>query len=188
MRIIGGSFRGRRLVAPPGKGTRPPLDRQRETLFNLLGQHLEGLDVLDLFAGTGSLGLEALSRGARRVLFVEADPRAAAALRENVQHLGAAERVEVIRGDALRIPAPCAGPFDLVFVDPPFPLLGRGAGARRLWERVRALGDALGPGGRLVLRLPARSRPPPSPGLRLVAERTVGDAAFFILAREEERS
>src|SRR5262245_27511390 len=101
MRIIAGEFRGRRLGAPPGLATRPMLDRVREAVFSTLMPRLPDATVLDLFAGSGGLGLEALSRGAARVRLVEQDARAMAQLRENVEALGATGRVELVRGDAL---------------------------------------------------------------------------------------
>ena len=99
MRIIAGEFRGRRIEAPPGDGTRPMLDRVREALFSTLGERVDGARVLDLFAGSGSLGLEALSRGARVARMVEQHPRAYATLKENVELLGAADRALCARGN-----------------------------------------------------------------------------------------
>ena len=101
MRIIAGELGGRRIAAPPGKGTRPMLDRVREALFSSLGERVEGAAVLDLFAGSGSLGLEALSRGARSVRLVESDRHAAALLRQTLETLAVAERVELVVADAL---------------------------------------------------------------------------------------
>ena len=122
MRIIAGTWRGRRIVAPPGRATRPMLDRVREAVFSTLTPWLADATVLDLFAGSGSLGLEALSRGARRVRFVERSVPALAALRKNVADLRARDRVEIVAADALAaaswIPA-----VDVAFVDPPYTLL-----------------------------------------------------------------
>jgi 16S rRNA (guanine966-N2)-methyltransferase len=121
VRIIGGEFRGRRLGFIPGHGLRPTADRVRETLFNWLAPVVEGASCLDLFAGSGALGIEALSRGARRVVFVEQGAPAARRLRENLDLLGAAERAEVRHGDAMKVLRGAAPEsFELVFVDPPF--------------------------------------------------------------------
>nr|WP_219339812.1 16S rRNA (guanine(966)-N(2))-methyltransferase RsmD [Luteimonas salinisoli] len=129
IRIIGGRWRGTRLPVPDVPGLRPTSDRARETLFNWLQPVLPGARVLDLFAGTGALGLEALSRGAREALLVERDPRLAQALEETVQRLHAGDRARVVRADALALlRAPLHGRFDLVFVDPPF--------ADGLWQPV----------------------------------------------------
>lgn len=121
MRIIGGQWRGRRLAVPDAPGLRPTSDRVRETLFNWLQPALPGARVLDLFAGTGALGLEAVSRGAREAFLVERDPRLAQLLTENVNRLHAQAMAHVVRADALSwLRAPLHGRFDIVFVDPPF--------------------------------------------------------------------
>lgn len=126
MRIVAGRFRGRALVAPRGALTRPTSDRLREAIFNVLthGDYpLAGARVLDLFAGTGALGLEALSRGARFVLFVEEHAAARAAIRANIEALGLEGATKVFRRNAAHLgpmPAAAGGPFDLVFLDPPY--------------------------------------------------------------------
>lgn len=118
IRIIGGRWRGRKLPVPDLTGLRPTTDRLRETLFNWLQFELQGKAVLDAFAGTGSLGLEALSRGAAQVTFVEATTPAFRQLRENLRTL--ATEADVIQGDALLYLSATGGPFDVVFLDPPF--------------------------------------------------------------------
>ena len=121
MRIIAGQWRGRRLQSPPGVATRPTADRVRETLFSMLASRLgsfEGLRVADLFAGSGALGLEALSRGASFACFVENDAKATAAIKANATALGALGRVKVLGGSALALTK--SEPFDLVFADPPY--------------------------------------------------------------------
>ena len=136
MRVIAGRFGGRRLAAPPGRTTRPTSDRVREALFSILGP-LDGERVLDLYAGSGALGIEALSRGAGSVVFVECDARAAAVLRGNLEALGA--EVEVRRVDvlaALRDARERGETYDLVLCDPPY-RLAPGLG--------RSLGEALAP-------------------------------------------
>ncbi|WP_440996129.1 16S rRNA (guanine(966)-N(2))-methyltransferase RsmD [Arhodomonas sp. SL1] len=120
LRIIAGQWRGRRLSFPDSGGLRPTAERVRETLFNWLRSAVAGSRCLDLFAGSGALGLEAASRGATEVVCVERSGRTAAALRENVALLGAGERVRVIRADARRFLEGAGAPFDIVFLDPPF--------------------------------------------------------------------
>ncbi len=121
MRIVGGEFRGRVLLSPEGRVTRPTADRVREALFNILtgGDDLDGITVLDVFAGTGALGCEALSRGAAHVAFIENDPAALAVIGENIKKLGVADRASVLRLDATK-PAKAAKPFDLVMLDAPY--------------------------------------------------------------------
>lgn len=122
VRIIGGRWRGTRLPVADAPGLRPTSDRARETLFNWLQPVLPGARVLDLFAGSGALGLEALSRGAAEAFLVERDPQLAAGLSATVQRLHAGPAAQVIRADALCfLRAPRHGRFDVVFVDPPFP-------------------------------------------------------------------
>lgn len=120
VRIIAGTWRSRMLPVPNLPGLRPTADRVRETLFNWLGPMLRGARCLDLFAGTGALGFEALSRGAARCVFVEDAAPALAGLRDSVQRLGAAERAEIHAGDARRYLEGPAELFDVVFLDPPF--------------------------------------------------------------------
>ena len=123
MRITGGTWRGRRLRTLPGKEVRPTSDKVRQALFNILGARVTDAAVLDLFAGSGSLGLEALSRGAARATFVETGRRALEVIRRNVETLACEGRVTVRRIDLLASPAPLReldGPFDVVFIDPPY--------------------------------------------------------------------
>ena len=120
LRIIGGQYRRRVLRFPDSEGLRPTPDRVRETLFNWLGQELDGLHCLDLFAGSGALGFEALSRGAARVVLVEQAPKVLAALRANAEMLGNPGALEIMRGDALQYAASTKAKFDLIFLDPPF--------------------------------------------------------------------
>jgi 16S rRNA (guanine(966)-N(2))-methyltransferase RsmD len=121
LRIIAGRFKGRQLESPAGAWLRPTSDRMKETVFNVLQADIETAVVLDLFAGTGNLGLEALSRGARRVVLVEQDRRALGVLHRNVARLGVAAEVVVVAADAIRYSAaPEHGPFDIVIADPPY--------------------------------------------------------------------
>ena len=120
VRIIGGAYRSRILRFPARPGLRPTPDRVRETLFNWLGQDLSGLECLDLFAGSGALGFEAISRGARNVVLVESDRLAYEALRKNAAALGCQGSVELVRADALEFVHDLDRGFDIVFLDPPF--------------------------------------------------------------------
>jgi 16S rRNA (guanine966-N2)-methyltransferase len=119
VRIIGGKWRSRILRFPPAAELRPTPDRVRETLFNWLGQRLDGLTCLDLFAGSGALGFEAMSRGAARVVMVERDRAVASALKDSAKLLDAGS-LEVVQGDALAYLKRAAETFDVVFVDPPY--------------------------------------------------------------------
>jgi len=120
LRIVGGEWRRRVLAFPDAEGLRPTPDRVRETLFNWLGQDLSGLACLDLFAGSGALGLEAASRGAGKVVLVERAPRVADALDSNIRLLQGAGRVELLRQDALKFASSSPRAFDVVFLDPPY--------------------------------------------------------------------
>jgi 16S rRNA (guanine(966)-N(2))-methyltransferase RsmD len=121
MRIIAGSLKGRRLATPRWEGLRPTSDRLRETLFNILAPRVPGAFVLDGYAGTGAVGLEALSRGAERVVFVERDRRAVALIEENLRHCGVSDGCVIMRADIGRLREPCAARrFDLVLLDPPY--------------------------------------------------------------------
>lgn len=124
MRIIGGEARGRRLFAPEGLETRPTADKVRESLFNILRAETPGARVLDLFAGSGALALEALSRGAESAVLVDCSRKAVQAIRRNVELCRAEERARVIAGDWKNAVDQLSGPFDLVFLDPPYRLTG----------------------------------------------------------------
>jgi len=182
MRIIAGTWKGRRLEAPEGRTTRPMLDRVREALFSVLGRRVEGAAVWDLFAGTGCLGLEALSRGARRAWFVERDRRALAVLKANLERCqgpGAEGPGTLLAGDAWR-PDLC-GTADLVFLDPPYAQV-RGAGDL-LRERLAALRARLAPGGVLVFHYEAGGTDPAAGLAREV--RLWGRSAVAFLAAGE---
>lgn len=120
VRIVGGEYRRRVLRFPDSEGLRPTPDRVRETLFNWLGQELDGWHCLDLFAGSGALGFEAASRGASKVVMIEKSPRVLAALHENHELLHKPPAVEIVRADALQYLASNSAKFDLIFVDPPY--------------------------------------------------------------------
>ena len=178
MRIIAGQFRGRPLQAPPGSATRPTGDRVREALFSMLASRLgtfEDLRVADLFAGSGALGFEALSRGAAEVVFVETDPKAQAAIRDNAAKLGVADKVRVLGGSALSLPR--SEPFDLILADPPY---SEGSGS----AVVKAVGDAewLAPGGWLSVETERRDAVDPGE-LSPEADRHFGKARITLLRR-----
>jgi 16S rRNA (guanine966-N2)-methyltransferase len=120
VRIIGGQYRRRVLKFPDSEGLRPTPDRVRETLFNWLGQELDGWHCLDLFAGSGALGFEAASRGAARVVMIEQAPKVLAALQQNAAMLQNPREIEIIRADAIQYLASPKAKFDLIFLDPPY--------------------------------------------------------------------
>jgi 16S rRNA (guanine(966)-N(2))-methyltransferase RsmD len=180
MRIIAGRNRGARLVAPRGLGSRPMLDRVRTALFDVLGD-MEGLRVLDLFAGTGSLGLEALSRGAASCLFVESSRPALTALEKNVEQLRLADRVLIARGDVFHFLRVLEERFDLVFFDPPYAMF-RGSARPRTLEHLGSVRRRnLAPGGRLVLHVPSRLLAEEEIGrVGTAKERAWGSSAVFL--------
>lgn len=175
MRIIAGTWRGRPLVAPPGRLTRPTSDRTRETLFSMLASRLgsfDGLRVADLYAGSGALGLEALSRGAAEAQFVETDREALAAIRANIAALGAKASVSPVSAE--RLP-PVAKPFDLILADPPYKV-GSGNAV------VAAVAEAgwLAPGGWLAIETDKKEPVEPGP-FSLETDRVVGRARLSLL-------
>jgi 16S rRNA (guanine(966)-N(2))-methyltransferase RsmD len=134
LRVIGGEARGRKLRMVPGEGTRPISDRVKESLFNILGGEVEQANVLDLFAGTGSVGIEALSRGAAWATFIENDPKACQVIRENLLHTRLEARGDILRGDVFRLlTRPPQRAYDLVHIAPPQ--------YRDLWDRTLLLLD-----------------------------------------------
>jgi 16S rRNA (guanine966-N2)-methyltransferase len=184
MRIVGGSHRGRPLQAPPGDRIRPTSDRAREALFNILahrgwgpggGPAYAGVTVLDAFAGTGALGLEALSRGAVRTIFLENDRTALATLRANVRALGEEARTATVPGDAAKPPAATAR-CALAFLDPPY---GKGLAAPAL-EALSAAGW-LEPGAVCVVETATAEALGAPPGFTLLDERRYGAARLTFL-------
>jgi 16S rRNA (guanine966-N2)-methyltransferase len=179
MRIIAGSLRGRRLVAPQGLATRPTTDRVREAWFSIL--HIVRGRVIDIYAGTGALGFEALSRGAESVTFIESAAPAQAAIMKNAESLGVTQRVTLIRSPVERARAAIerGGPYDLILTDPPWTAMD--AAERALASLLRR--ELLAEDGRVVVGHP-KGRPvvlDPSSGLELVDQRSWGDsgASFF---------
>jgi 16S rRNA (guanine966-N2)-methyltransferase len=178
MRIIAGEWRGRAIEAPPGRSTRPTADRVRESLFSMLASRLgsfEDLRVADLYAGSGALGLEALSRGAAAATFIEAERDAAAAIRRNAGKLGASERVRIIVGSALALPR--SEPFDLIFADPPY---AAGSGTAVVRSIIDA--DWLASGGWLSVETERGQAVDPQDFV-IDAARDVGRASLTLLRR-----
>jgi len=174
VRIVAGQFGGRRLVAPPGDATRPTSDRVREALFSVLGTAVEGARVLDLYAGSGALGLESLSRGAASAVFVDRAPRAIEAIRANVEALGVAADVRRMQaGTALRTASARGEAYDLVFLDPPY---RHAAGLGR--DLSEALPAVLAPGACVVSE--SDRRDPLELDLPLTDERRYGDTVIRI--------
>lgn len=136
MRVISGSARGLKLISPPGLDTRPTLDRVKEALFSMLTPVLRGAAVLDLFAGSGALGIEALSRGSDSAVFVDNSKEAEAAVRKNLENSRFGEKARFVGGDALSFLNSCKDSFDVIFMDPPY-----GGG---LYEKVLTLIDEKG--------------------------------------------
>ncbi len=189
LRVIAGSARGRRLTCPAGGGTRPPTDLLKGAIFNILGRRVAGAKVLDVFAGSGAFGIEALSRGAATCLFLDQAREAVRVLTENLAHVGFSDRAEVYCAGAEKVGSlehRGERSFDLVFLDPPF-AMAREEGSLRMLERTAAAALALlTPGGSLVLRLPRKCRPPPSlPEPR--DRRIYGDSEVWLYLDVERR-
>ena len=178
MRIIAGTLKGRRLKAPDWDGLRPTSDKLRETLFNILGSRVTGAQVLDGYAGTGAIGIEAISRGAAHVTFVEQDRRAAALIEANLAACGVREGYTIQHGDVAavlrRLPAETR--FDVALLDPPYD----GAGVR---EALDAAADRLGPDGVLVLERATRRDPDLPPGLTRTRDVKSGDSTLTFIQR-----
>jgi 16S rRNA (guanine966-N2)-methyltransferase len=175
MRVIAGSLKGRRLATPGWDGLRPTSDKLRETLFNVLASRIEGARVLDGFAGTGAVGIEALSRGAAHVTFVESDPRAVRLVQRNLDHCRVGDRYAIIRArfaDAARRFS--AGSFGLVFLDPPYR-------SEDMTVVLEAAAPLVAPDGLVVLEHARRDVAPPA-AASIVKTRDIlsGDSALTI--------
>lgn len=177
VRLIAGRWRGTRLAVPDAPGLRPTSDRVRETLFNWLMPVLPGARVLDLFAGSGALGLEAVSRGAAHATLIERDANLAGTLRETCARLPGGEAVEIVHGDALAwLQQAHAAGYDIAFVDPPF--------AAGLWTSVlQRLPDALAADAWLYLESPATASPAPPPDWRLHREGRTREVHYALYRR-----
>jgi 16S rRNA (guanine966-N2)-methyltransferase len=176
VRIIAGTLKGRRLDTPDWTGLRPTSDKMRETLFNVLGPSVTGARVLDAYAGTGAVGIEALSRGASHVTFADHDRRALDLVRRNLQRCGVADRYAIIRVDLARRDALAGSePFDLMFFDPPY-------GDAELSAALAGAAALAGPGSRVVIEHARRNAPPAAAGsLVLTRDLVSGDSglAFY---------
>lgn len=179
LRIAGGTARGLPLTEPRGVRLRPTSGLVREAIFNILGDLVEGAAVLDLYAGTGALGIEALSRGAGRTVFVEAEGPACQAILESLARARLSERAKVIRG---RLPSALSAlepEFDIILMDPPYQ-------SDTVDETLARLAPLLAEGGLVVYEHGSRYNPPGRPaGLRLSERRVYGDSAIAVYAREE---
>jgi 16S rRNA (guanine966-N2)-methyltransferase len=178
MRIVGGEFRGRPLATPRTNAIRPTTDRTREALFNVLAHRfpdrLEGARVLDLFAGTGALGLEAMSRGASFCMFIEDSAEGRGLIRDNVEAFGLTGRTKIFRRDATGLgEAGTVQPFGLVFADPPY---GKGLGERAL--RSARAGGWLSPGALCVVEEAAAASFDPGEGFSVIDERDYGETTI----------
>jgi 16S rRNA (guanine966-N2)-methyltransferase len=194
MRIIAGALKGRRLLAPTWDGLRPTSDKLRETLFNVIANRLENARFLDGFAGTGAVGLEALSRGAAHVTFIERDPRARRLIAQNVERCGVTDGYIIVgggfagngglaagrgreRGESARRAA--LGPFDVIFLDPPYadPVIDAAMRAAMTW---------LSPAGLLIVEHAARDPIAEPPGIRLTRDLRSGDSALAFMEKVSE--
>ena len=181
MRVIAGEQKGRRLTPPHWAGVRPTSDKLRETLFNVLGPHVAGARVLDGFAGTGAVGIEALSRGARHVTFVDSDRRATALVEANLSHCGLKERYAIIRVVfarlSSRLEAATPEGFDIIFLDPPY-------GAEDMASALEAAAGLASANTRVIIEHARRDAPPAQVG-KLVLTRNLlsGDSAlaFYVV-------
>lgn len=185
MRIVGGRLRGRILSAPASRAIRPTSERLRESIFDILTHRypalLQGARIVDLFAGSGALGIEALSRGADFALFVDNGAEARALLRENIEHLALGGVTRIWRADAAKLgKAPAGAPFTLAFLDPPY---AQGLAAPAL---AGLLGGAwLAPGALCVIEEAAKAEVAPPPGLEIADERIYGDTKVVLLTRAD---
>jgi 16S rRNA (guanine966-N2)-methyltransferase len=182
VRVIAGSAKGRTLDAPRGGATRPATDRVRETLFAILEPELEDTRVLDLFAGAGTLGIEALSRGAARVAFVERSAEALKTLRKNLKATGFDSRSEVVAANVLAfLEQTIIGPYDVVFCDPPFADVAL-LEATLAHPRFR---PALAPEGLVVARVMKKYQPRLPAGARVQRVKQIGEETLLFLRYDE---
>jgi 16S rRNA (guanine966-N2)-methyltransferase len=179
LRIIGGRWRSRLIAFDPGRGVRPTPDRVRQTLFDWLAPRIEGAHCLDLFAGSGALGLEALSRGAATCTFVDAGGTQIAAINAALLALGAAGQAEVLAGDARAWLARDRRRYEIVFVDPPY-------GSGLLEPVLQALPRHLAGGNRVFLEWPEAARPRLPPGAEILREKAAGQVSYALATFQAE--
>lgn len=182
MRVIAGTWKGRRLTAPTWEGLRPTSDKLRETLFNLLAPRVREARVLDGFAGTGAVGIEALSRGAAHVTFVERDRRAVWLVQENLASCDAQADYTIEAGDVTDVlrRLGAAAPFDLVFLDPPYDL-------PVIHDLLETAAGCLAPDGLLVLERATRRNPDVPPSLHRIRDVRSGDSTLTFFTHREPR-
>ncbi len=187
LRVIAGEFRGRRLVAPEGEATRPIMDRQKQSLFDILAPRFPMEVVVDVFAGSGSLGIEALSRGAAKVVFVEKNRHALPVLRRNLEELRILGRTSVVAQDAFAVdPASFPPPVELVFMDPPFPVVREDPGGVAELARRLVWSETFAEAGLLILRTPMDGPTMQlSPTLRALDERQFGESRVTWIERSD---
>ena len=179
MRIIAGTLKGRCLETPDWPGLRPTSDRLRETLFNVLAPRIEGARMLDAYAGTGAVGIEALSRGAAHVTFVEQDRRAQRLIEANLARCGVKDRYAIIRAGFAGTAVGPSPPWDILFLDPPY-------GAAHLTQAIELAAPLVGPGALLVIEHAKRDKAPDQAvGLTRTRELLSGDSALSFYARQE---
>ncbi|HET6465537.1 MAG TPA: 16S rRNA (guanine(966)-N(2))-methyltransferase RsmD [Nitrospiria bacterium] len=184
MRVIAGEAKGRRLKSPRGTETRPTSDKVKEALFSILGNRIVDARLLDLFAGTGAIGIEALSRGAARVEFVESDRAMADILEKNLTACGFHGRAEIHRTDAFKFLKQAHGPYDLIFADPPY----------HAWHLKKLLpaverGDMISQGGLLIVEHFRKiALPDPVGNLRIVRSYEYGDTVLTLYVRDSPAS
>jgi 16S rRNA (guanine966-N2)-methyltransferase len=181
MRVIAGTLKGRRLQTPRWEGLRPTSDKLRETLFNILAPRIQGARLLDGYAGTGAVGIEAISRGARDVTFVERDRRAQALIARNLADCGIAEGYAIIGSTVLHAietlrdgPVSGLNVFDIVFLDPPY--------ASDIHDVLQTVGAIVKEDGIVIVEHARRSQPPAVPALRRTREVPSGDSSLSIYA------
>jgi 16S rRNA (guanine966-N2)-methyltransferase len=182
MRIVGGEFRGRNLATPKSNDIRPTVDRTRESLFNILSHAhpgvLDGTRILDLFAGTGAVGIEALSRGCKSALFVENSVEGRGLLWKNIEALGLHGRARILRRDATDLgPSSNIEPFDIVFADPPY---GKGLGEKALVAAHQ--GGWLAPGALAILEERGDVQVAVDPVFSFIEQRTFGDTKMYFFS------
>lgn len=178
VRIISGRFGGRKIHAPDNSRTHPMSERIRNAMFNSIGTKVQGARVLDVFAGTGAIGLEAISRGADKAIFIEKDRIAQKVLAENIQSLGVESTTEVIRASLANWLSTYQGEsFDIIFADPPY--------HDPQFSTVSHLFGLLKPGGLMVLSHPGRGEEPTSTGVVVVDNRSYGNAFLTFYRRED---
>jgi 16S rRNA (guanine(966)-N(2))-methyltransferase RsmD len=181
MRVIAGTLKGRRLKVPTGDGLRPTSDKLRETLFNIVAARVGDAHVLDGYAGTGAVGIEALSRGARHVSFIESNPRAVALIEANLALCGVERGYTIHRGDVASVlrRLPAGASFDLILLDPPYD-------ADTVMQALEAAAAALRPDGLIVLERATRREPEVPAALTRVRDVKSGDSTLTFLARRGE--